>query len=224
MTQVLPAIIPQTKEQLENEIKLVAGFARLIQVDISDGIFTPIKTWPYNGKDTDFFEKLKSEEIGWPMWEKLDVEVHLMVQNPENILSDWLRTGVASVVAQIEATDNFQKIIDECRESSVSVGIAIKPKTDISRIENFVPQVDFIQVMGNDDLGKHAVELDLKAVEKVKRLHALYPERIIGIDIGVNEETAQELVDAGSTRLISGSAILNAENPEDVYKYFESLQ
>ena len=72
MTQVVPAIIPQTKEQLEEEIKKVSEFASLVQIDISDGIFTPVKSWPYNGRDTDFFEKLKKQEVGWPKWE--DVE------------------------------------------------------------------------------------------------------------------------------------------------------
>ena len=157
------------------------------------------------------------------MWEKLDIEVHLMVKSPENVLSDWIRTGVSAVVAHIEATDNFQKVIDICREHTVAVGVAIKPSTDIARLEPVVSQVDFIQVMGNDLLGKHGVELDPKSVEQIKKLHTLYPERIIAIDIGVSEDTAQTLVSAGANKLISGSAILDSENPEEVFKYFESL-
>lgn len=221
--QVVPAIIPQTKEQLEEEINKVAKFANLIQVDISDGIFTGTKSWPYNGRDTDFFDSLTKETVGWPMWEKLDIEVNLMVKSPENVLSDWIRTGVSAVVAHIEATDNFQKVIDICREHTVAVGVAIKPSTDIARLEPVVSQVDFIQVMGNDLLGKHGVELDPKSVEQIKKLHTLYPERIIAIDIGVSEDTAQTLVSAGANKLISGSAILDSENPEEVFKYFESL-
>ena len=62
MTKVVPAIIPQTRRQLTEEIKKVSGFAELVQIDISDGLFTPIKTWPYNGRDQDFFEKLKKGE------------------------------------------------------------------------------------------------------------------------------------------------------------------
>src|SRR3989344_3380371 len=71
MTKVVPAIIPQTRRQLTEEIKKVSGFAELVQIDISDGLFTPIKTWPYNGRDQDFFEKLKKGEEGWPEWIKL---------------------------------------------------------------------------------------------------------------------------------------------------------
>ena len=222
MTTVVPAIIPGSKSDLEEGIEKVAKFAKLIQIDISDGIFTPIKTWPYNGVDQDFFNKLKNEETGWPRWHDLDFEVHLMVKSPENVVLDWIHSGVSSVVAQIEATDNFQKVIDLCKENSVSIGVAIKPSTDISKLAPFVSEVNFIQVMGNDILGKHGMALDQKALEMIKSLHATYPESIIGIDIGVSVQTKEKLVSLGATRLISGGAILKAANPEEVYRNLES--
>ncbi|MEQ1561670.1 MAG: hypothetical protein ABL899_03050 [Nitrospira sp.] len=221
--QVVPAIIPHTKEQLEEQIKKVAKFANLVQIDITDGVFVPTKTWPYNGRDAEYFENLKTEEIGWPRWEDVEFEIHLMIKNPEESVSDWIHTGAGIIVAHIEATDNFQKVIDICKENSVSIGIAIKPSTDISRLLPFVSQVDFIQVMGNDLLGKHGVELDDKAVDKIKALREKYLQSIIAIDIGVNEETAEDLVSAGANKLISGSAILESENPEEVYRELEAI-
>ncbi len=223
MTKVLPAIIPVNKQQLEEEINLVAHFAELVQVDISDGVFTNTRTWPYNGQDRDYFEKLKTEEEGWPKWEDVDIELHLMVANPENVLDDWISTGISAVVAHIEATEDFQKVIDICREKNVSVGVAIKPSTHISRIEKFIPQVDFIQVMGSDLLGRHGVELEEKSLEMIKSLRAKFSNSIIAIDIGVTEENAETLVDAGVNKLISGGAILNSDNPKEVYKFLESV-
>jgi ribulose-phosphate 3-epimerase len=223
MITVVPAIIPHTKEQLEEEIKKVAGFAPLVQIDISDGIFVPTKTWPYNGRDEEFFRSLKSEEVGLPMWEDVNFEVHLMVKNPEDVVRDWIYTGAGTIVAHIEATENFQKVIDICRENIVSVGIAIKPSTDISKIDEFVPEVDFIQCMGSDLLGKHGVELEEKAIEQIKTLRRKYPDSIIGIDIGVTEDSAENLVLAGATKLIVGSAILDSDDPEEVYKYLSKI-
>ncbi len=224
MTLVVPALIPRNKLQLEEEIKKVVQFASLIQVDISDGEFTPYKTWPYNGNDQDFFEKLKTQEVGWPRWEDAEIELHLMVRNPENVVLDWINTGVSCVIAHIEATDNFQKVIDICRENSVSVGIAIKPSTDISRLLPFESQIDFIQVMGSDMLGKHGVGLDEKALDVITSLRTQFPERIIAIDIGVNDDTAQDIVDAGANKLVSGGDILNSPNPEETFHYLESIQ
>ncbi len=222
MITVVPAIIPHTREQLEEEIRKVSKFANLVQIDISDGIFVPTKTWPYNGRDLDYFEKLKTEEVGWPRWEDLEFEIHLMVKFPEHTVLDWIKTGAGTIIAHIEATDNFQNIIDTCREHSVSLGVAIKPSTDIKEIEHIVPQVDFIQVMGSDFLGKHGVGLDPKALEQIKSLQALYPERIIAIDIGVSEDTEGILVSAGADKLVSGSAILDSDNPEEVFKDLSS--
>ena len=223
MTQVLPAIIPQSVEQMTEEIKKVSGFAKLVQIDISDGLFTPFKTWPYNGRDPDFFNSLVAQEIGWPKWEELDIELHLMVKNPETVLEKWISTGISGVVVQIEATDKMQHIINVCKSADIKVGIAIKPMTDIALLSPFVSQIDFIQCMGSDMLGKHGVELDESVLEKIKTLRQLYPERIIAVDIGVNEETAGELVLAGVNKLITGSTLLEANNPEKIFRYLESL-
>lgn len=224
MIKVLPAIIPHTKEQLEEEINKVSKFASLVQVDISDGVFTPYKTWPYNGRDIDYFNKLKNEDSGWPKWESVDIEVHLMVKNPEDVVLDWVHTGVASIVFHIEATQDFQKIVDICRDNEVSVGVAIKPSTDISLLAEVSSHVDFIQCMGNDLLGKHGVEFDQSVLNKIQQLHQLYPERIIAIDIGVNADTAQSLVDAGATKLIAGHDILDADRPEEEFQLLENIE
>lgn len=223
MIKIVPAIIPHKKEQLEQEIKIVAHFAPLVQIDICDGTLTKTKTWPYNDRDVDYYEALKAEANGWPYWEDVDIELHLMMKNPEESLQDWIKTGATSIVAHIEATENFQSVIDICRQNSVAIGVAIKPSTDISAIEPYVSQVDFIQVMGSDLLGHHGLDLDPKAVEKIQTLRKMYPESIIAIDIGVKEDTAETLVDAGANILVSGSTILDAPSPESFYRVLESL-
>ncbi len=223
MTDILPAIIPYTQIQLEEEMNRVASFADTVQVDIADGVFASPKTWPYNGRDSVFFDELKSEDRGWPEWEKTEIELHMMVENPEQVLEDWIHTGIYSVVVHSEATNHMEEIIDMCRTYDIRLGIALKPSTDIEHIAPYVRDVDFIQCMGSDKIGAHGVPLDPRVVERVRTLHSLYPERIISVDIGVTEDTAQELVDAGATKLIVGGAILNAENPKEVFRFLESL-
>jgi ribulose-phosphate 3-epimerase len=217
MFKVVPSIIPNNREELKDQIELVASFARLVQVDICDGIFARPKTWPYNFIDVDFFDELKREETGWPKWENVEIEIHLMVQNPEEVCEDWIKTGVSSIVAHIESTNDFQKVIDICRRSNVEIWIAVKPGTDVNLIALFAKQADGIQVMGSDNIGSHGVELENLAVEKIKLLRQMYPESIIAVDIGVNLETKDELISAGATKLISGSAILDAENPKEIF-------
>jgi pentose-5-phosphate-3-epimerase len=217
MTQVVPAIIPDNREQLEEEVSRVSFFAPLIQIDISDGIFTRTKTWPYNGQDRDYFNDLVSEAEGLPQWEDVDFEVHLMVKHPEEVVMGWIHTGATAILGHIEATENFQELIDICKENLVSVGMAIKPSTDLDKAYQYISQVDFVQVMGSDHLGEHGIPLDEKAVAMISKLRREYPDLEIAIDIGVNMETKDELLDAGATKLISGGTILDADNPEEVY-------
>ncbi len=215
MTQVVPAVIPRNKEQMIEEIKKVSGFAKLVQIDISDGKFTPFKTWPFNGQDADYFAKLKTEEEGLPMWESIDYEFHLMIQDPEEYVEGFIHAGANSIIVQVEAVKDLQKILDLCRQNEVSLGVAIKPKTDLDKITTIADQIDFIQVMGSDLLGKHGESLDDRAVEKVKQLQELYPDKTIAIDIGVNMETRDLLVNSGVDKIVSGSFILNSDDPEE---------
>jgi ribulose-phosphate 3-epimerase len=213
---VVPAIIPRNKEQMLEELKKISGFAKLVQVDISDGIFTPFKTWPFNGQDTDFFAKLKTEEEGLPYWDNIDYEFHLMINDPEEYVEGFIHAGAKTIIVQIETINDFSKIFDLCKQNEVSLGIAIKPKTDTSKLV-MAKEADFFQVMGSDLLGKHGEKLDSRAVDKIKEINNIYPDKTIAIDIGVNMETRDVLVEAGATKLISGSDILDSENPEEEY-------
>jgi ribulose-phosphate 3-epimerase len=77
--------------------------------------------------------------------------------------------------------------------------------------------------MGNDTLGHHGVELDEKVLERIKILREKYPDLPIAIDIGVDQETAPALVEAGVTKLVSGSAIFNTDDIIDTVERFRNL-
>ena len=133
-------------------------------------------------------------------------------------VKDFITFKPKMIIAQIEADGNFQKFINVCKQNQIGVGISIMPKTDISVLESFIPQTDYLQCMGSNQIGHHGVGLENSAVEKIKILKAIYPENLIGIDIGVNLENKDILQKAGADVLVVGSAILNAENPAEVYE------
>ncbi len=216
---VVPAIIPKNKEQMLEEIKKVSSFAELIQIDISDGIFTPFKTWPFNGQDSDYFTKLKTEEEGLPLWDSIDYEFHLMIKDPEEYVESFIHAGAKTIIVQIEAVNDLDRIINLCKQNEVVLGIALKPKTDLEKVTKVADKIDFIQMMGSDLLGKHGVELDQRAVDKIKELQKLYPDKTIAVDIGVNEETRNILVDAGVDKLVSGSFILDSKSPKSADEF-----
>lgn len=220
MTQVIPAIITKNFKHLEDKIALVKDFVDYVQVDITDGKFTHNTTWPYIGDEGEF-AALVSEERGLPFWEEVDYEFHLMIEKPEEVVDQWIKIGASRIIVQYEAVTDMQSIIDQCKAASVQVGIALKPSTDINVLESYSEQIDCIQCMGNEELGRHGAPLDVSVLEKIKTLREKYPEMNIAIDIGVHQDTAKDLVDAGADTLVAGSAIFDAENIEQVIRDFE---
>ncbi len=220
MTIVVPAIITKNFKLLEEKVSLVKDFVEYVQVDITDGKFTHNITWPYVG-DTGEYAQLVQEEIGLPFWEEVDYEFHLMVEKPELTVSDWIKAGASRIIIQFESTTEMRAIIDMCHAASVEVGIALKPSTDSELLVPFISDICCIQCMGNEELGRHGAPLDMSVLEKIKMLREKYPNMNIAIDIGVHEDTVNDLVDAGADTLVAGSAIFDAENIEQAIRDLE---
>lgn len=206
MTTVIPAIIARNFKQIEERVLEVKDFVNMVQVDIVDGVFVPKATWPYVGDEGEY-ARLVDQEIGLPFWEDVDYEFHLMIEKPEDTIGQWISMGASRIIVQIETVSDMNAIIEQCKASQVQVGIALKPSTDINTLSLWVEKIDYIQCMGNDMLGRHGVPLQAGVLEKIRTLRTLYPDMEISIDIGVNKDTVTDLVDAGVTTLVAGSAV-----------------
>jgi ribulose-phosphate 3-epimerase len=224
MVEVVPAIIPESFENLVAQVEQVRSLVSGVQIDVMDGVFAPTISWPLNGADEKFQERLDAED-GLPNHESLKYEIDLMVLKPEKMIDDWMRLGVKSMIIHWGSTDILDEIITEAHERNVQVGIAFKPNMGLDEmcqlIDTFRP--DFIQLMGNDTIGFHGVALDERVYEQARRLREKFPKVTIGVDIGVNKDTAPKLVVSGVTKLVSGSSIFNADNIQEAVNYFSKL-
>jgi ribulose-phosphate 3-epimerase len=215
MIKVVPAIIPKSFSDLEDKIDIVSDFVDRVQIDISDGEFGENMTWPYTEGD-----ELPNHDL--PYKDSIDIELDLYSTNPEEIAGAWVDAGVKSVVIHLETIDDPTSLIDELKMHDIEVGLSINPSTKNSALDEWISQIDFVQMMGNDKVMFQGVELDKNVYDKIKELHKKYPDLEIAIDIGVNFETAPKLVKAGATKLISGSAIYDSENVEEAITRLES--
>jgi len=186
----------------------VKGLVKRVQLDIADGSYALSVTWPYSTNE--HFAELVSEEEGMPFWRDLDVELDMLVAEPEHMLDDWIRTGIHAAIIHIESTPEHSKVLENLRTSQVEVGFGVRPNTENQKLFDIIKNVgmpDFVQVMGNDKIGYHGVELDERVFEKVSTIRANFADLPIAVDIGVNEDTAPKLVEVGVTKLVAGSAI-----------------
>lgn len=219
--EIIPAIMPKDYEHLDEMMSLFVGVVPMVQLDIMDGKFVPARTWPYP-KDT-HFDAIVSEEEGMPRWEDIDFEVDLMVSDPDAAVPKWVSAGASRIIVHVESMKDFEKIRSAVPEGLLELGLAINTTTPISAIEPYIDRIDFVQCMGIEKIGFQGQLFDERVLENVRALRAKYPELPISIDGSVNFDTARRLVDAGATRLVSGSAVLEADDFTQAIAELENL-
>lgn len=236
MTEIIPAILPEDFNDLEEKLGMVAGRVNMVHVDVTDGTLTKDSSWPYlpaqagDGEQTEFL-KIVDEVEGFPFWEETSFEVHLMVRNPEDMFEDWIRAGAERIIVQFEAfkdsaelseaLNNFKKKFGSATTFvGVEIGISINMDTPLEEIYPHVSEADFIHFMSIDSIGKQGIEFDSKIFNRIKEFKLKFAETIISVDGGVNLENVEELIASGANRLIIGSAIFGTENPEEALEEF----
>lgn len=223
--EIIPAILPKDFAELAEKIDLVKDLVKVVQIDICDGQFVNNLTWPYRKHD-DNFDKITHEEDGLPGWKKLNFEIDLMVNRPEEVVEDWVQAGASRIVLHAEARGDVGKAI-EMLEGRVEVGLALNVETPIAEIDNAKfgvkeGSLQFVQLMGIDQIGFQGQAFDPRVIEKVREIKKIYPDYPISVDGGVSLENAQELIRAGATRLVVGSAIFESDNYIEAIRKFRS--
>lgn len=206
MIEIIPAVMPKTYDDLVDRIAGFVGVVPLIQLDIMDAKFVPARTWPY--PHDNHFDAIVIEEEGMPHWEDIDFEVDLMIENPEAWVEKWVTAGARRIIVHVESMRDFEKIRAGVPRGLIELGLAINTTTPLSILDPYLDHIDFVQCMGIAHIGFQGEPFDERVLEHVRALHALRPEMTISIDGAVNFDTAKSLVEAGATRLVSGSAIL----------------
>jgi ribulose-phosphate 3-epimerase len=198
--EIIPVILAKNERTMKRRLTLMEPLVRLVQIDVMDGTFVPQKSW------------FDAEKIaGWK--KNLKYELHLMVNDPVNVMNRWLKVrGLKRVIFHAETPQKLGHLIVAAKRHKLETGIAISPGTPIRKIEPFMKRADMVLVMGGKP-GKSGQRLDRKTFETVRTLRKRYPKLPIGFDMGVNERTIPDLVRAGVTRLCAASAVFQSSSP-----------
>ena len=180
-----------------------------MHLDITDGYFTPIVSWN-TVEDIRFLDG------------KSKIEIHLMVEKPEEIVSDWAEVADRIIIHQ-EATENLQEIIDSFTSSVIKIGVALLLPTPVETLALDLSKISFVQLMSIAEIGEQSHPFDDRVLEKIKPLRALQSGVTIQIDGGVNGKSAPLLVKAGAHRLAAGSYILRSKDPQRTIHELEHL-
>lgn len=220
--QIIPAINCSDFACVAEKIKKAGEFgADWIQIDIADGKFTPHKTWN-NPQDLENIQ--------------INMEVHLMVENPQEVVDDWIKAGIKRIFVHYEALaevgrknpdtnarDILNFILEKGRLADVGIGLAISPVTPIEEIVSYFDKVKHIQILAVDP-GLAGQKFQISVLDKIKFLEGNgFVDVVVEVDGGINLETAKLCKEAGADILVSASYIWNNKDPKAAFEELKSL-
>ncbi|UJZ88423.1 ribulose-phosphate 3-epimerase [Heyndrickxia coagulans] len=204
MVKIAPSILSANFAKLGEEIKDVEeGGADWIHIDVMDGHFVPNIT-------------MGPLVVGAvrPVT-KLPLDVHLMIENPDQYLEAFAKAGADTISVHVEACRHLHRTIQEIRSLGVNPGVVLNPATPIEWIAPILWDVGLVLLMTvNPGFGGQAfIE---SVVPKIEKLYRLKEEQGLAFDIevdgGIDPETAQKCKQAGATVLVAGSNIFKSKN------------
>ncbi len=209
--KVIPAILEKDWSEIEEKIKKVENIFSWIQIDISDGIFTPTLTWnnPQELKKTGISSK---------------VDVHLMIEKPWKDIQEWLESPVSRITFHFESFSSIEDIklfIQKIRQSGKEVAVALNLETPVEEVLELSYLVDMILFLSVKP-GFSGQEFNDSVLKKINHLRVENINIKIGVDGGLGPDLVKEVVEAGANYLFSGSYIFSALNPVQAKKVFES--
>lgn len=197
MVKIAPSILSADFADLKNEIiKLNDAKADAIHLDIMDGRFVPNLT----------FGPCVVKAIR--PYTNLPFDVHLMVENPDDMLEWFALAGADYITVHAEVCPHLDKTLDAIHALGLKAGVSLNPSTSESVLEYVLDKLDLILVMTvNPGFGGQSfMENQLEKISKVKKLIGSR-EIILSVDGGINPMTAAEAAAAGADMLVAGTAV-----------------
>jgi ribulose-phosphate 3-epimerase len=208
--RVEPSILASDFARLGEQVELVmdAG-ARVIHVDVMDGHFVPPIS--IGALIVDALRDLVHEREGV-------LDVHLMVERPEERIEEFAAAGADTLIVHWEATPHVHYALKAVRDAGLDAGLAINPATPPEAVLGVAEAFDHLLCMtvnpgwgGQPYIGT--------STAKVARLRELLgPAMPIGVDGGIDADTAGATSAAGATLFVAGSSIFGAEDPAAAYR------
>ncbi|MDA1334542.1 MAG: hypothetical protein O2794_00805 [bacterium] len=197
MIEIVPAINVDNFAEVERRIRMVESHATRVHIDVADGTFTKTVTW----NTPEDLQNLSTD---------LEIEIHFMVDDPEEKLLPWLTTDVRRVLFHLESTTKANEIIDNLHNVGKEAGVCIRPDTSVEALHPFIDNADLVQTLAVMP-GPSNQSFDEGTLKKIESLRAAFPDKDIEVDGGMRPGVASVCAHAGANYLVAASWLFNGE-------------
>ena len=203
-TLIAPSILSADFARLADEVAAVerAG-ADLLHVDVMDGHFVPNLT-----VGPPIVEALKKVT-------KLPLDVHLMITNADAFIQEFADAGADYLTVHVEACPHLHRTVQSIKERGVKAGVTLNPATPITSLHEILSDVDLVLIMsvnpgfGGQKFIPSALNKVAAARTMLDRIHS---RALLEVDGGIKAENASQVIAAGATVLVAGSAIFSQQD------------
>lgn len=204
MIKIAPSILSADYARLADAVhEAEAGGADWIHVDCMDGRFVPNLTI-----GPPVVKALRKET-------KLPLDVHLMIERPEQLVPAFVDAGADYLTVHVEAATHLHRTIEQIRELGAKPGVSLNPATSLATLDEILPYVDLVLVMSvNPGFGgQRFIPTSTAKIASLRRTleeRHLWPIEI-EVDGGITPTTLPDVAAAGVSVVVAGAAVFNRE-------------
>ncbi len=215
---ILPSLPAQSFAEINALAEVLRGVVSELQVDLVDGQFVPLVSWPFTEPDP--VQALL--QLG-ELTSEYALEIDCMVREPEQYLEAFATIAPKRVIIHLGSTTAHEELHRHARQHNYKLGLAFTNDQSLTEVEALLPLYDYVQVMGIAAVGQQGQAFDERTLDTIATLNAKYPALEVAVDGAVNATTIPLLKAAGADRFAPGSAIAKQTDPRSAFLALKAI-